>query len=146
MSSFQQVIVTGNLGRDPEMRYSAEGAAIANCSIAVTERWKNGAGEQQEHTEWFRVIFFGRQAEVAGEYLKKGSKVMVIGRLRTRKYKKDDEERSITEVIAKELYMLGDGQQRSGGDDRGAARPQTVVRDKIQSGQGIGDMDDDIPF
>jgi single-strand DNA-binding protein len=109
MASVNKVILVGNLGRDPETRYTPGGDAITNIRVATTDRWKDKAsGEMKEATEWHNVAFFGRLAEIAGEYLKKGSQVYVEGRLRTRKWQdKDGHERYTTEVVAAEMQMLG---------------------------------------
>jgi len=116
MASVNKVIIVGNLGRDPEMRYMPSGDAIANIAVATSYKSKDrNTGEQKELTEWHRISFFGRLAEIAGEYLKKGSSVYVEGRLQTRKYTdKDGIERYATDVIAENMQMLG---SRSGGDD-----------------------------
>jgi single-strand DNA-binding protein len=123
MASVNKVIIIGNLGKDPETRYLPSGDAVTNITVATTESWKDKkSGDKQEHTEWHRISFFGRQAEVAGEYLKKGSPVYVEGRIRTRKWQdKDGQDRYSTEVVADRLQLLG---SRGGSDD----------------------MDDDIPF
>src|SRR5712664_1107655 len=114
MASVNKVILVGNLGRDPETRYNPEGGAITNISIATTDTWKDKAsGEKQERTEWHRVVFFSRLAEIAGEYLKKGSQVYVEGSLRTRKWQdKEGKERTTTEIVAERMQMLGSGQPR----------------------------------
>jgi single-strand DNA-binding protein len=102
-----KVILIGNLGRDPEMRQTQTGGAVANISLATSEAWKDKDGQQQEQTEWHRIVFFGRLAEIAGEYLKKGAKVYIEGRLRTRKWQdKDNQDRYTTEIIANEMQML----------------------------------------
>ncbi|QBQ53684.1 single-stranded DNA-binding protein [Nitrosococcus wardiae] len=103
-----KVILIGNLGRDPEVRYTASGGAIANITLATSETWKDKTtGEQQERTEWHRVVFFGRLGEIAGEYLKKGSKIYVEGRLQTRKWQgQDGQDRYTTEIVANEMQML----------------------------------------
>ena len=123
MASVNKVILVGNLGRDPEVRYTPDGAAIANISIATTSKYKNKTGELVEETEWHRVTFFGRLAEIAGEYLKKGRAVYVEGRLKTRKYTdKDGVEKYATDIIATEMQMLGGREGMgapSGGDDDG---------------------------
>lgn len=108
MASVNKWIGIGNLGRDPEVRYSAEGTAICNISIACTETWKDRTtGERKEETEWVRVVFYNRLAEIAGEYLRKGRPVYVEGRLRTRKWTgQDGQERFTTEVIAEQMQML----------------------------------------
>src|SRR5690625_1467225 len=109
MASVNKVILIGNLGRDPEVRYSSDGAAICNISMATTSQWKDRqSNEKQEETEWHRVVFYGKLAEIAGEYLTKGRSVYVEGRLRTRKWKsKDGQDRYTTEVIADQMQMLG---------------------------------------
>ncbi|MFP4610174.1 MAG: single-stranded DNA-binding protein [Thiohalophilus sp.] len=149
-----KVILVGNLGRDPEVRYSANGAAIANVSIATSESWKDkNTGEQVEKTEWHRVVMFRRLAEIAGEYLKKGSKVYIEGKLQTRKWQdKEGQDRYTTEIVANEMQMLDSrgggsasfdnnydsGQSSSGGGTGGGGgQPEPVP---------MGDFDDDIPF
>src|SRR6185369_14825232 len=119
MASVNKVIIVGNLGRDPETRYSPEGSAITNVSIATTDTLKDKAsGEKQERTEWHRVVFFNRLAEIAGEYLKKGSQVYVEGALRTRKWNdKEGQEKYTTEIVADRMQMLS---SRSGMGDGGA--------------------------
>src|ERR1700693_6561315 len=116
MASVNKVILVGNLGRDPETRYAPEGGAITNVSIATTDTWKDKtSGEKQERTEWHRVVFFNRLAEIAGEYLKKGSQVYVEGALRTRKWTdKEGQERYTTEIVADRMQMLG---SRAGSGD-----------------------------
>lgn len=141
-----KVILIGNLGSDPEVRYTAGGSAVANVSIATSESWKDKqTGEQQERTEWHRVVFFARLAEIVGEYLKKGSKIYVEGRLQTRKWQdKSGQDRYSTEVVANEMQMLD---SRGGGNFDQSAPPSS-------RGQGQGppagapaeDFDDDIPF
>jgi len=128
-----KVILVGNLGADPETRYTASGMALTSIRIATSEAWKDKqTGEQQERTEWHRVKFFGRLAEIAGEYLKKGSQVYIEGKLRTDEYEKDGIKRYSTDVIADEMQMLGGrgGEAGSGGGERrerGPARgPQSV--------------------
>ena len=121
MASVNKVILVGNLGRDPETRYSPDGAAICNVSIATTSQWKDKAsGERKEETEWHRVTFYGRLAEIAGEYLKKGRSVYVEGRLKTRKYTdKAGVEKYATDIIADQMQMLGgrEGMGGAGGGD-----------------------------
>ena len=146
-----KAIIVGNLGRDPEVRYTANGNAIANITVATTESWKDKqSGERQEKTEWHRVVFFGRLAEIAGEYLKKGSQVYIEGRLQTRKWEdKSGQERYTTEIVASEMQMLGSrGGGASGAPDddySGAARSTTGSSGGGTSG-GDPDLDDDIPF
>ncbi|MFZ3323179.1 MAG: single-stranded DNA-binding protein, partial [Usitatibacter sp.] len=115
MASVNKVIIVGNLGRDPETRYMPEGNAITNISVATTDKWKDKNGEMQEKTEWHRVAFFGKLAEIAGEYLKKGSQVYVEGRLQTREWEKDGVKRYTTEIIANQMQMLGSRQGMGGG-------------------------------
>ena len=154
MASVNKVIIVGNLGRDPETRYMPDGGAITNASIATTFRWKDKtSGEQKEETEWHRVVFRGRLAEIAGEYLKKGSPCYVEGRLRTRKWQdKDGQERYTTEIVAESMQLLG---SRGGAgepsvdrdaDAGGSARPAAKSAPAKKAAGGIAEMDDDIPF
>jgi single-strand DNA-binding protein len=149
MASVNKVIMIGNLGRDPEVRYAADGGtAICNVSIATTSTWKDkNTGERREETEWHRVVFYSRLAEVVGEYLKKGSQVYIEGRLKTRKWQnKEGVDQYATEIIADQMQMMGgkpDQQVRDGSADRQADRPGKNV---TQQTRGIQDMDDDIPF
>ncbi len=155
MASVNKVILVGNLGRDPETRYMPDGAAIANISVATTDTWKDKSGEKQERTEWHRIVFFGKLAEIAGEYLKKGSQVYVEGRLQTRKWQdKEGQDKYTTEIVADRMQMLG---SRSGAGDRSfdgnegeASRPSSSAgasknKPATKSG-GFDDLDDDIPF
>ena len=121
MASVNKVILVGNLGRDPEVRYTPGGAAIANISIATTSQWKDkGTGEQREETEWHRVVFNGRLAEIAGQYLRKGSQVYVEGSLRTRKWTdQSGVEKYSTEIRADQMQMLGSRQGMGGGGQGG---------------------------
>ena len=165
MASVNKVILVGNLGRDPETRYSPDGSAITNVSIATTDKWKDKtSGEMKEATEWHRVVFFNRLAEIAGEYLKKGKQVYVEGHLRTRKWTdKDGNEKYTTEVVASEMKMLGsregagggasgtdDGFKDDGGSRAAGANPavQTAAARPAAKAPAanIADMDDDIPF
>jgi len=158
MASVNKVIVLGNLGRDPETRYTADGAAITNVSIATTRRYKDASGQQQEETEWHRVAFFGRLAEIAGEYLRKGRPVYVEGRLRTRKWQdKDGQDRYTTEIVAENMQLLGSREGMGGGSDfegggeesapRSApSRPAASRPAASKPAAQIADMDDDIPF
>ncbi len=153
MASVNKVILIGNLGRDPEVRYMPSGDAVANISIATTETWKDKNGEKQEKTEWHRVAMFGKQAEIAGEYLKKGSQVYIEGRLETRKWTdKEGHERTTTEIRADRMQMLG---SRSGGSERMAPpeddAPRAAAAPEKKSagtpkGGGLEDLEDDIPF
>jgi single-strand DNA-binding protein len=119
MASVNKVILIGNLGRDPEVRYSPDGGAIANLSVATTSSWKDKAsGERKDETEWHRVVFYGRTAEVAGEYLKKGRPVYIEGRLKTRKWTdKEGVEKYTTEIVGDSMQMLGTREGGGGGDD-----------------------------
>ena len=157
MASVNKVIIVGNLGRDPEVRTFPSGDRVANVTIATTDRWKDKqTGEMKEATEWHRVVFNGRLAEIAGEYLRKGSQVYVEGSIRSRKYTdKDGIERNITEIRADEMKMLGKREGMggpSGDDDDGASRRanpparQQPVSKPASKSTGFDDMDDDIPF
>ncbi len=143
MAGVNKAIIVGNLGNDPEIRYSANGNAIASISVATSDRWKDkNTGEQQERTEWHRVKLFGRLAELAGEYLKKGSQVYIEGRIQTSKYQdKDGNDRWSTEIVAREMTFLG-GRGGGGGDSQDAPSASPPQRDSAPS----GDFDDDIPF
>jgi single-strand DNA-binding protein len=158
MASVNKVIIVGNLGRDPEVRYTASGAAICNVSIATTRNWKDkNTGEKMEETEWHRVVFYDRLAEIAGEYLKKGRPVYVEGRLKTRKWQdKEGKDNYTTEIIAQEMQLLGsrEGMGAPAGEEGGytrerAAAPAAASAAKKPAGKpatGFDDMDDDIPF
>ncbi len=173
MASINKVILIGNLGRDPEIRYTPSGSAVCNVAIATSRSWKDKtSGEKMEETEWHRVVFFDRMAEIAGEYLKKGRPVYVEGRLKTRKWTdKDGVEKFTTEIMADNMQLLGGREGAGGGDEgggggggygRGAGggggagerneRPAAAPRQAPQrpapqkSSTGFDDMDDDIPF
>lgn len=163
MASVNKVIIVGNLGRDPETRYMPSGDAIANIAVATTDKWKDKAtGEQKEATEWHRISFFGKLAEIAGQYLKKGSQVYIEGKLRTRKYTdKDGVEKFSTEIVADTMQMLGSRQGMGGGAsmDEGGYSSNSAPAPRQSSGGGssrpaapsrpapnFSDMDDDIPF
>jgi single-strand DNA-binding protein len=154
MASVNKVIIVGNLGRDPETRYNPEGGAITNISVATTDQWKDKtSGEKQERTEWHRVVFFNRLAEIAGEYLKKGSQVYVEGALRTRKWQdKEGKERYTTEIVAERMQMLGsrqgagDAASRGGGDEDKAPVTAGEGKPSKKPAGKFDDMDDDIPF
>ena len=120
-----KVILIGNLGNDPDIRYTASGAAVANISLATAETWRDKeTGDQQERTEWHRIVFFGRLAEIVGEYLKKGSQIYVEGRLQTRKWQdKDGHDRYTTEIVANEMQMLGSRGGAGMPSDSAAASP-----------------------
>ncbi|MFN9707783.1 MAG: single-stranded DNA-binding protein [Burkholderiales bacterium] len=163
MASINKVILIGNLGRDPEVRYTPNGNAICNITIATSRNWKDkNTGEKAEETEWHRVVFYDRLAEIAGEYLKKGRPVYVEGRLKTRKWQnKEGQDVYTTEVIADNMQLLGS--RENGGtapedgnysrEDRGepavrhapASRPP-ASKPVAKSSTGFDDMDDDIPF
>ena len=149
MASINKVILIGNLGRDPETRFLPSGSAVANISVATTDTWKDKtSGEKKEATEWHRVVFFGRLAEIVGEYLKKGSQVYVEGRLQTRKYEKDGQDHYSTEIIADTMKMLGSRSGMGGGEPREMREPSAAGESKPAkkpAGQ-FQDMDDDIPF
>jgi single-strand DNA-binding protein len=159
MASVNKVIIVGNLGRDPEVRYTPNGSAVCNVSVATTRTWKNkDSGDKSEETEWHRVVFYDKLAEIAGEYLKKGRSVYVEGRLKTRKWQdKDGVEKYTTEIIATDMQMLGSREGMGGGaaaDDGGgyerpapAARPAAAAANRpAAKSSGFSDMDDDIPF
>jgi single-strand DNA-binding protein len=169
MASVNKVILLGNLGRDPETRYTTGGDAVTNLNIATSEQWKDKSGEKQERTEWHRVVLFGRQAEVAGEYLKKGRSVYIEGRLQTRKYTdKDGVEKYSTEIVADRMQLIGSardagsggdvefsgagaggggGQRREGGAS-GASSAKPAGGGGATGGgkKNVDDFDDDIPF
>ncbi len=177
MASINKVILIGNLGRDPEVRYTPNGAAVCNVSVATTRNWKDKtSGDKVEETEWHRVVFYDRLAEIAGEYLKKGRPVYVEGRLKTRKWQdKDGKDNYTTEIVAEQMQLLG-GREGGGGSGYGggqgggapedysqeapsapsrpAARPAAAAQRPSapapapapKSSTGFDDMDDDIPF
>src|SRR5690606_23748026 len=153
MASVNKVIIVGNLGRDPETRYMPSGEALTTINVATTDTWRDKAtGEKKENTEWHRITFFGKLAEIAGQYLKKGSQVYVEGSLRTRKYTdKDGVEKYATDIRADSMQMLGGrassdegpapSQRASGDDYRNAKEGRAPARPA-----NFSDMDDDIPF
>jgi single-strand DNA-binding protein len=169
MASVNKVILIGNLGRDPETRYTTGGDAVTNLRIATTETWKDKSGEKQEKTEWHTVVLFGRQAEIAGEYLKKGRPVYIEGRLQTRKYTdKEGVEKYSTEIVGDRMQLLGSresgggdvefsgggGGSRSGGGvgtGGGDSPGGSAGRSGAKAGgpakkSNPDDLDDDIPF
>jgi len=165
MASVNKVILVGNLGRDPEVRYTPDGAAICNVPIATTSNWKDkNSGERREETEWHRVVFYNRLAEIAGEYLRKGRSVYVEGRLKTRKWQDKDsgQDRYATEIVADQMQMLGgrdsggEGGSSSGGGyggtEYGGARQRPApqrpapAQAPAPAAANLADMDDDVPF
>lgn len=160
MASVNKVILIGNLGRDPEMRSFPDGGSICNVTLATTRSWKDkNSGERVEETEWHRIVFRDRLAEIAGEYLRKGKQVYVEGRLKTRKYTdKDGVEKYTTEIMASDMTMLGSREGTGGGDEGGGgggggysrpARPAAApapAPKPVAKPTGFDDMDDDIPF
>jgi len=161
MASVNKVILIGNLGKDPELRYTPQGKAVVNLSLATTERWTNKSGEKQERTEWHRVVLWGRQAEVANQYLKKGSPCYIEGRITTRSWEdKDKVKRYTTEIEGLALQLLG---SRGGSDSSSQIPPQPdeyfdsfpeTMSDSSPAGGGSGGSmsdgpgggDDDLPF
>jgi len=167
MASVNKVILVGNLGRDPEVRYSPEGAAICNVSIATTSQWKDkNSGERREETEWHRVVFYNRLAEIAGEYLKKGRSIYIEGRLKTRKWQDKDtgQDRYSTEIVADQMQMIGgrgdigdggsapiqqpadDGAYAAGKGKRSSPRKAAAKTPSAPPSANFADMEDDIPF
>lgn len=165
MASLNKVILIGNLGADPEIRATSSGESICNLRLATTEKWKDKVtGEARETTEWHRVVLYRRLAEIAGEYLRKGSAVYIEGRLRTRKWQdKEGKDNYTTEIIAEQMQMLGSREGMGGGDSEGggysrggdegggrserpAQRPAASRPAPQKSSTGFDDMDDDIPF
>lgn len=165
MASLNKVLLIGNLGKDPEVRYMPNGEAVANFSIATTDSWKGKDGSKQERTEWHNIVMYRKLAEIAGQYLKKGSSVYLEGRLQTRKWQdKNGQDRYTTEILADEMKMLGGrsgsapyaGEQAQGGYDEGYAQSAPAPRAEPQRAapqakpaaapRTIDDFEDDIPF
>ena len=168
MASINKVILVGNLGQDPEVKYMPSGGAVTNLSIATTDTWKDKAtGEKRENTEWHRVVFFNRLAEIAGEYLRKGSQVYIEGNLRTRSWEDNGVKKYSTEIVAREMQMLGSkgggssdyspkpqqqqgggaSQQSQGGQQQGGGQgQQPSQQSQQQAPQNFDNFDDDIPF
>jgi len=167
MASVNKAILIGNLGRDPEVRYSPDGAAICNVTIATSSQWKDkNTGERREETEWHRVVFYNRLAEIAGEYLRKGRPVYVEGRIKTRKWQgQDGQDRYTTEIVADQMQMLGSregggeapmrsnsgGRGGDSGADFNSPPPQRPSQSRpaapqVSAGVNLTDMDDEIPF
>lgn len=147
MASVNKVILLGNLGKDPEIKYMTNGEAVANIALATTEVWKDKNGEKKEKTEWHRIVFYRKLAEIVGEYCKKGKSIYVEGRLETRKWTdKNGVDRYTTEIIATDMKMLGS----NSGDNRSTEGQQSNSgsQQSRQGGEntGFSDMEDDIPF
>ena len=143
-----RVILIGRLGQSPEVRYSTQGTAVCNLSLATGESWKDKQGQQQERTEWHRIVLYGKLAEIAGQYLSKGSKVYVEGRLQTREWEKDGIKRYITEVVVDmggTMQML-DSRADSVAQNQNYATQQPQQRSQAQQAQPADEFDDDIPF
>ena len=168
MASINKVILVGNLGQDPEVKYMPSGGAVTNLSIATTDSWKDkSTGEKRENTEWHRVVFFNRLAEIAGEYLRKGSQVYIEGNLRTRSWEDNGVKKYTTEIVAREMQMLGSkgggssdfaprqggaapqqsrsAPSQSRGEPQQASRPSQPEK-QAQPPQSFDNFDDDIPF
>lgn len=142
-----KVILIGNLGRDPEVRYMPNGEAVCNFSIATSESWKDGNGQRQERTEWHYITMYRRLAEVAGQYLHKGSKVYIEGRIQSRKYNgKDGIERTAYEIIASEMKMLDTRSDGGQHEQQGSTPPPPQSKQPQQQATPQDDVDDDIPF
>ena len=154
MAGVNKVMLIGNLGRDPEVRYTADGKPVANFTMATTERWTDPSGERKEKTEWHRIVVWGKQAEIAGEYLRKGRQVYVEGSLQTREWTdRDDNKRQTTEIRAQRFQMLGsrgDFEGGGGGGGGGATQERATAASSASTGAvadaGPGFEDDDIPF
>jgi single-strand DNA-binding protein len=146
MASVNKVIIVGNIGRDPETRVLPSGDSLTNISVATSDRYKDKAtGEMKETTEWHRITFFGKLAEIAGQYLKKGSQVYVEGKLRTRKYTDQaGVEKYSTEIVADSMQMLGGKMDSSGGSAPSSSKERPEITSSASS--SLGQMDDDIPF
>ena len=143
-----KVILIGNLGNDPDIRYTASGAAVANISLATAESWRDKeTGDQQERTEWHRIVFFGRLTEIVGEYLRKGSQIYVEGRLQTRKWQdKEGHDRYTTEIVANVMQMLGSRSSGSTNFDQSSPADNGEPVSSTQDSSPENDFDDDIPF
>jgi single-strand DNA-binding protein len=155
MASVNKVILIGNLGKDPDVRYMPSGEAVTNITVATTETWKDkSSGEKKEATEWHRVVFFRKLAEIAGQYLKKGSQVYIEGSLKTRKWQdKEGQERYTTEIVADEMRMLGSRQGSGQPEEPPRERPSQAASGggsasarAPAAGSGFNDFEDDIPF
>jgi single-strand DNA-binding protein len=151
--SVNKVILIGRLGKDPEIRYMTSGEAVTNCTLATSENWKDKNGEKQEKTEWHNLVFYRRLAEIAGEYLKKGSQIYVEGKLQTRKWQdKEGKDRYTTEIVVNEMTMLGSRSSGAGSfevveNKPAAAGSATAPAKSAPAAKGSFDnFDDDIPF
>ena len=142
MASLNKVLLIGNLGQDPELRYTPSGRAVANFSIATSERWKDKEGQNQERTEWHRIVLWGRQAEIAKDYLRKGKQIYLDGRIQTRNYEDTDgNKRWITEIVGERFLMLGRKDESGGADE---FPPPPAEAGAPQSGST--GKEDDLPF
>jgi len=156
MASVNKVILVGNLGQDPEVKYMPSGGAVTNISIATTDTWTDkSSGQKQERTEWHRVVFFNRLAEIVGEYLRKGSQVYIEGNLRTRKWQdQNGQDKYTTEIVAREMQMLGSRaggssdfqQNQNNAPQQQGSAPQKSAPQQSEPPQNFDNFDDDIPF
>lgn len=147
MSSLNKAMIIGNLGQDPDVRYTQSNTAVANLSIATSERYKDKSGEWKENTEWHRVVAWGRTAEICQEYLKKGSKVYIEGPIQTRKWEdKDGQTRYTTEIKALTMTMLDRKSDNGGGAPAGNNQGSKPVSSNVSLGDNLDDIDDDLPF
>lgn len=151
-----KVILIGSCGKDPEVRYTGTGGAVANVTLATSEQWKDSAGAKQERTEWHKIAFYGKVAEIAGEYVRKGSLIYIEGRLQTREWEKDGIKRYTTEIVVDQrgvLQLLGGKQAEQGSSQQSQAPRQSnnqnsrpAQQPQPQQNQGYDSFDDDIPF
>jgi single-strand DNA-binding protein len=144
--SVNKVIIIGRLGKDPEVRYMPNGEAVANFSLATTEKWKDNSGEKQERTEWHNLVAYRRIAEVIGEYVKKGAMLYIEGKLQTRKWEKDGVTRYTTEIIVGEMTMLGGKREESDKAAPISAQNTALIIKEARPVQSFDNFDDDIPF
>ena len=147
MASVNKVIIVGNLGQDPDIRYTADGSAVANISVATTDTWKDKqTGEKKENTEWHRIVFFKRLAEIVGEYLKKGSQVYIDGKLRTRKWQdQSGNDRYTTEIVASDMKMLSKNHELTTSKQQNTGQKLALNQSKTPA-HSMDQLDDDIPF
>ena len=154
MASLNKVLLIGNLGRDPESRYLPSGGAVCNFSIATTERYKDKSGQQQEKTEWLNIVIYNKLADIAGQYLRKGSSVYLEGKIQTRKWqdKNTGADRYTTEIVCDQMQMLGSRQEQGGSQEQQAPRPaaskpaQSAGQEQPPSSNDFDDFGQDIPF